>query len=342
MALLVITQKVDRQDPTLGFFHRWLEQWSQAYGELIVICLEKGEVDLPDNVRVLSLGKEEQQSRWQYLRRLATYLWQERGHYRSVFVHMNQEYVLLTGWWWRLTAKRILLWRNHAQGNYLTLLAIALADKVFCTSPQAYVAKFKKTVVMPAGVDLRLYQQQVAVVKSDRLLCLGRVSPVKKIDQLILSIGLLKRQGVIINLDIAGPRNNRDAAYYDELQQLVRENSLVEQVRFLPAIPPSELPAFYNHYRWLVNLTPSGSLDKTILEALACGLVVLTSNQFFASHLPAEWMMAESFGPNDLASRLQSLQGQLQIDPTQDQAIQQLLQSQSLQQLTTQLQPYLA
>ena len=85
MALLIITQKVDRQDPTLGFFHHWLEEWSRQYGELTVICLEQGEVALPSNIRVLSLGKEERQSRWQYLSRLTAYLWQEKKNYRTVF-----------------------------------------------------------------------------------------------------------------------------------------------------------------------------------------------------------------------------------------------------------------
>ena len=53
-----MTQKVDKNDAILGFFHNWLLQLSPKFERIIVVCLEKGESDLPNNVRVLSLGKE--------------------------------------------------------------------------------------------------------------------------------------------------------------------------------------------------------------------------------------------------------------------------------------------
>ncbi len=59
MKLLILTQKVDKNDPTLGFFHRWIEEFANHYENLTIICLEKGIYTLPKNVQVLSLGKEE-------------------------------------------------------------------------------------------------------------------------------------------------------------------------------------------------------------------------------------------------------------------------------------------
>ena len=58
MKLLIITQKVDRNDPILGFFHRWLEEFAKNCEQVTVICLYKREYNLPGNVKVLSLGKE--------------------------------------------------------------------------------------------------------------------------------------------------------------------------------------------------------------------------------------------------------------------------------------------
>src|SRR3989338_3997811 len=97
MKLLIITQKVDKNDPILGFFHRWLEEFAKNVEKLTVICLGKGEYDLPENVRVLSLGKESGHSKIKYLRRFYKYIWMERKNYDAVFVHMNPEYVIL-GW----------------------------------------------------------------------------------------------------------------------------------------------------------------------------------------------------------------------------------------------------
>lgn len=58
MRLLIVTQKVDKNDPILGFFHRWIEEFSKHCEKLTVICLQAGEFKLPANVTVLSLGKE--------------------------------------------------------------------------------------------------------------------------------------------------------------------------------------------------------------------------------------------------------------------------------------------
>lgn len=58
MRLLVVTQAVDKQDPVLGFFHRWLEEFAKHADQLIVICLREGTHSLPSNVRIYSLGKE--------------------------------------------------------------------------------------------------------------------------------------------------------------------------------------------------------------------------------------------------------------------------------------------
>ena len=114
--LLILTQKIDRNDPILGFFHRWVEEFAKHCESVIVVCLQKGEYDLPKNVRVLSIGKEEGGSRMRkivrYIVRFYRYIWHERENYDAVFVHMNPIYVCLAGPWWRLTGRKIALWRS--------------------------------------------------------------------------------------------------------------------------------------------------------------------------------------------------------------------------------------
>src|ERR1041385_8548279 len=120
MRLLVTTQAVDLNDPVLGFFHRWIEELAKHYEHVHVICLKEGEQRLPSNVSVHSLGKEQGRSRVKYLVLFYRYIWTLRNEYDAVFVHMNQEYVLL-GWkLWFLLGKRIVLWRNHKKGSFLT------------------------------------------------------------------------------------------------------------------------------------------------------------------------------------------------------------------------------
>ena len=47
MKLLIITQKVNKIDPILGFFHGWIIEFAKHFESITVICLEKGEYNLP-------------------------------------------------------------------------------------------------------------------------------------------------------------------------------------------------------------------------------------------------------------------------------------------------------
>ena len=104
MSLLILTQKVDSSDPLLGFFHRWIEEFARYQDSITVICLEEGHHKLPANVRIFSLGKEKHRSRSAYVLMFYKHIWRERKKYDSVFVHMNQEYILATGWLWFASA----------------------------------------------------------------------------------------------------------------------------------------------------------------------------------------------------------------------------------------------
>src|SRR3990167_9977863 len=129
--LLIITQKVDVNDDILGFFHGWLEKFAKKFSKLTVICLEKGEYVLPQNVEVLSLGKEAGKSRLKYIFRFYKYIFKYRDDYDAVFVHMNPEYVVLGGLFWKIMRKKILLWYNHTYGGLFFQLWIFFFFIVF-------------------------------------------------------------------------------------------------------------------------------------------------------------------------------------------------------------------
>ncbi len=279
MNLLIITQKVDANDPVLGFFHRWIEEFSKRCEKLTVICLQKGEYHLPGNVKVLSLGKEGGRSRLKYIFRFYKYIWRERKNYDVVFIHMNQEYVLL-GWkLWRLTGKKMMLWRNHPRGNFLTDLAVLLSNKVFCTSKFSYTAKFKKTEIAPVGIDADLFKRRPEIKKlPNSVLFLGRISPIKNIDLLVDAFDSLNKEKFSFNALIVGDPVPGDERYFEFIKNKTREYGLEQKVYFRKAVSPAETVDLYNDCELFVNLTETGSMDKTIFEAMACESLVLTSN----------------------------------------------------------------
>lgn len=329
MKLLFITQKVDKDDDLLGVYHRWIEGLAKRVEKISVICLYQGKTDLPGNVGVYSLGKESGRSRIKYLWRFYKYIWRLRREYDAVFVHMNPEYMLLAGWWWRLTGKKAFLWYNHPMGNWQARLAIAFSRGVFHTSPFAFAARYKKAIMMPVGVDTGWFKP-IANGKSQmangfRILFLGRIAPVKRVDVLLKAFSILSTSQVHrLTLTIVGgptPGKPVEAAYYEEVKKLAADPAISGRVEFRPPVPNSQTPEIYNQHDLFVNLTDTGSFDKTIIEAMACEVPVIVSNRALVEVLPKELvgqLVFEEKDPDDLAAKMRAF---LNLPPAERGAI---------------------
>lgn len=304
MKLLIITQKVNRTDPVLGFFHRWLIEFSKHFELITVICLEKGEFDLPGNVKVLSLGKEEKQSRLQYLMRFYSYVWKERRNYGAVLSHMNQEYVLLAGLFWKILGKRIYMWRNHYAGDELTDMAAIFCEKIFCTSRHSYTAKYKKTVLMPVGIDTNKFSPVPGVARKPRsILSIGRIAPSKRLHVLVEALALMKED---YSVSVYGDAALRDMEYFEKLKKRTGELGLDGKVTFHPGVSNETVPAIYSAHDIFVNLSPSGMYDKTIFEAMACGTRTVVSNKDLKGEIDDQYLF-EQDDHADLGRKLDAL-----------------------------------
>src|SRR5665213_57110 len=285
MRLLICTQAVDLDDPVLGFFHRWLEEISKHSETVHVICLKEGRHDLPKNVFVHSLGKESGRSRIKYLTRFFRYIREFRSEYDAVFVHMNAEYVVLGGLLWRLWGKRIGLWRNHKQKSFFTSIAVRLSEFVCYTSPEAFVARFKNSVQMPIGIDTIFFTPSTAP-KSDSILFLGRLDPVKKVDTFVRALEQLHEQTVPFSAQIVGDPTDPRSNYAHDVRNLASPLCLEGVLSMHPAVTNDAARDLFRSHAIYCNLTPSGSFDKTIGEAMAAGAVVVARNNVLEGIVP--------------------------------------------------------
>lgn len=307
MKLLIITQIVDEDDLFLGFFHAWIEELSKKFDKVTVVCLKEGKHFLPDNVQVYSLGKEHHTSRATRVARILRYSFALRGQYDAVFVHMNQEYILIAGWLWQILGKKIYMWRNHYAGSRLTDHAARLCDKIFCTSKFSYTAKYPKTVFMPVGVDTRSYKRMPEVSRDPRsVLFYARLAPSKNPEILLRALEILHARGVAFSADFYGTPLPQDEAYADALKQKVEAAGLGGKVRFLPGRPHNEGPHIFNAYAIFVNASRSGMYDKTLLEAAACECIVVAASKDFAELVPSRFIFNEG-DAEDLAKKLEPL-----------------------------------
>ncbi len=309
MNILIITQKIDRNDSILGFFHRWVESFAAKAAIITVICLQKGDAQLPSNVRVLSLGKEFRSSRLRYVRKLYMYLWRYRKEYDVVFVHMNPVYVLLGCVFWRIMQKKYFIWYNHKQDSLTARMAIRSVHTAFHTSPYAFTARFSHSCSMPAGIDTDLFRKHSGIIKEpNSILYAGRIAPIKKIHILLEAAEILDRQAVDFVLSIVGEAESHESNYLQSMQEVSRALQRKGKVRFLGKIPNQELPEVYNRSEAAVNLSPAGLFDKTVLEAMACETLMLVSSKAFEDILPPAFMFEED-NAVQLAARLKDALG---------------------------------
>ena len=299
MRLLICTQAVDSDDPVLGFFHRWIEEFAKHCESIEIICLRAGVQHLPDNVHIHSLGKEKMSAnseqrtanRIQYAFQFWRHMWRLRGEYDAVFVHMNPEYVLLGGLLWRLWRKRVVLWYVHRQNSFTLRLATHLVHRIATSARGSISAKSEKIVVVGHGIDTSSFSESsVAVIDrtAPKIVTVGRISPIKSVETIVEAIAHLGEVHVHASLDIVGPTlYEGDIRYKNEIEALVRKKNLSDRVSILPAIPNSHMPTLYRKYDIAINACPTGGIDKAVLEAMAAGKPVFVCNESFREYLGA-------------------------------------------------------
>lgn len=292
MKLLVVTQAVDLNDPLLGFFHRWLLEFAKNVESLEVVCLREGEHTLPDNVRVHSLGEGKLSRALRFL----GLVWSLRKNYDAVFVHMNPEYLVLAGKFWYFAGKRVGLWYTHKHVDTKLRIAEQLTNFIFTASKESFRLTSKKLHVMGHGIDTDFFTP--GGERGTHLLSVGRLMQSKRHDLVIRAAAAAGRPLRIVG---EGPA-------HANLEALAKEVNA--SVKFLGATTQDAVRNEYRSAYALLHTSETGSLDKVVLEALACGTPVVTTSEAYpdapVSHSPAEpSKLAKALGMStDEASRI--------------------------------------
>jgi len=257
------------------------------------------------------LNLSQSSSAFSMYERFYKYIWSERKNYDAVFVHMNPEYVIL-GWAdWKVLGKKIALWYVHKYVNLKLRVAEKLADKIFTASKESFRLPPNKVEIVGHGIDIEKFKIQFAGLRTKlTIITAGRISPVKNLETLIDSFGILQNSKIDFEAKIAGgPATKSDSVYFEKLRSMVRQKNLQNRVSFSGPIPYSQIQDFYAEGDIFVNLSETGSLDKAVLEAMASGITVITSNEAFKDILPAQYFL-ENKSPEGLAERVQELAGE--------------------------------
>lgn len=310
MRLLIITQKVDQNDAILGFFHEWLIKFAARFDTIEVICLEEGQHELPANVRVHSLGKERRRSRSSYIYNFFRYIWSLRNKYDAIFVHMNPIYVILGGWLWKISGKRVDLWYVHRSVDFKLRLASWFVDTIYTAAKESCLLKSRKIEVVGHGIDTEKYSSVERSLRLPddpiRIIHVGRITRIKNCDTLVAAAEVLKRTwGKSFEILFIGePVTDEDISYKKSLDSRIVSMGLSDIIDFIGPVPNREMVAHYAQADASINLTPTGGTDKAVLESLASGVPAFFSNEAFVEVVtPYESVFRFSYRDADMLAQ---------------------------------------
>jgi len=158
-------------------------------------------------------------------------------------------------------------------------LKSVLAHQIAYDNPEMAVRFFNpkylknKTSFIPHGVDINKF---VPVIKPKgqrfNLCCIGNIVANKNQADILLALSQLPDH---IHLNLYG-REDKD--YRDFLDSILKTKNLQERVHFNGFIKNEDIPAVLNQQDLFVLVSKQEGLPVSILEALACGIPVLSSD----------------------------------------------------------------
>lgn len=275
MKLLIVTQVMDEKHPALGFFVRWVREFAHNCEKVTVLCLEVGEYSLPENVEVVSLGKDSGVGKvglfFNLLQKSILY----RKDYDAVFAHMNPVYVVAGGLCWRLLGKKVGLWYTHGTVSSMLKIAVTFSHVAFTASDNSLRLNSKKKTVVGHGVDVELFRPMDRQKEYD-LIVVGRISRAKNLHTLVTILQTLNATAKTKLLIVGAPLTSEHEKYKSKLEEQIKTCGLQDVVEFYGPVTQSQLPELLNKSKVFVTTAENGSLDKVMLEAMACGLPLVS------------------------------------------------------------------
>ncbi len=283
MRLLIFISKFDTEDDLRGFFPRRVEELNKLGVFVTVLTQELGSFNTHHLLDVRVINKNVHSRKFKRLWLVIRETYRLRSQFESILVMMAPTWTVVFSLLSKFLRKKTFLWYAVWKGNWKLRVAEALVDRIFCSVPGSFPFKSKKISVIGQGIDT----EEFAMNEGERpnsILALGRLSRVKKLEVLFRAVALLKKESpeltprLRINV-VGAPISAADRIYEDDLGRLTAQLEISDLVQWYGKIPHSKVSDFYKASDLWVNLTPTGSFDKTILEAMSSGCITLFSNQ---------------------------------------------------------------
>jgi glycosyltransferase involved in cell wall biosynthesis len=316
LRLLLFNLKTDADDSNLGFTTDWINALAPFCEYVDVVTMQVGRLAVADNVRVFSVGKErdygDARRTLEFYRRLFRLLCGRQ--YDVCFAHMMPLFAVMGAPLMKLWRVPIVMWYTHKAVSLKLWLAEKVSGRVVTASPESFRLPSQKVRVVGHGVDTHVFKPLDRKHDTERsfvVISVGRIAPVKCLNVLIdAAHSLYAEQDVQdLHVRIIGEAAPEYDEYAHRLREKVKVLNLEDVVEFAGGVSHDRVVDEYQQADVMVNLSKTGSIDKAVLEAMACGLPVVTSNEAFRDML-ARWdalLFIPPDSPEQLAASLMKL-----------------------------------
>ncbi|MBU1118724.1 glycosyltransferase family 4 protein [Patescibacteria group bacterium] len=172
-----------------------------------------------------------------------------------------------------------------------TNFTVKKADHLVAISQQTkkdilthYQVDEKKIDVIYLGFNSKKYHPRGSVeissvlnkyhIKNDYVLYVGTMQKRKNLINLLKAFAVVKKSKPSMQMVFAGKKG----WFFEEIQETVRKEKLVDSVMFLGYVPENDLPALYSGSKVFALVSLYEGFGIPLLEAMACGCPVITSN----------------------------------------------------------------
>jgi glycosyltransferase involved in cell wall biosynthesis len=130
------------------------------------------------------------------------------------------------------------------------------------------------------GVDVDMYnvKDRNTNPNPNSILFLGRITPKKKIDVMLVALTNLTRKQIRFTFDIYGAPGEGDEPYLKDLHSKFEELECRGSISFRGAVPHDKTPVVYAAHEIVVHPGSLRGFNKKLFEALASGCIVVTSD----------------------------------------------------------------
>jgi glycosyltransferase involved in cell wall biosynthesis len=277
--LLFINFKVDSTDPVLGFAPAIIKEFSYEFSTISVLTGFYSGEKISNNVKIYSTRWVENQN----LRNVMKFYYfliklLVRDRPRICYTHQAAPQAVLAAPIFKVMKMKNILWYASVSDSWAIRWADRIVDRLITSTKLSKPFESAKYHAIGQAIQTENIKKKIGYSKTlnPKFLNVGRLDPSKEIENILVT---LKSEIMLesFTFNHFGSSTQNSGSYKKEIELIFSEEISAGQIMFNGGIQYSHLINEYAEYDIFIH-SFNGSLDKVLVEALASGLPVVTTN----------------------------------------------------------------